>query len=241
MNILKILLVLIILFIFLPVLALGYFGFVPGLSDLMGANKPKDLGVKVTQEDITKTSQKIGVGLEQLPDTTSVTDSIKYEGKKDLTVTLDSLETTALANSRHWKYAPIDISQIRINPDGTAEISGVINKNAIFNYAAAVGITSSDIAKANDALKTIPTNPSFYIKGKVEITNNQVSLLDVNQVQIGRFSVPEGIIKNNQQYLGAAANQRMSTIPGFFAKSLSLENGQVKFEGTVPDKEMVVE
>ncbi|MGB9842731.1 MAG: hypothetical protein ACPLN1_00060 [Caldisericia bacterium] len=37
--------------ILIIVLILGYFGFVPFVSDLMGTNKPKNLGVTFTEKD----------------------------------------------------------------------------------------------------------------------------------------------------------------------------------------------
>jgi hypothetical protein len=41
-------------------LVLGYFGFVPGLSGLMGSDKPRDLGVTYTAADLTSAQLKLG-------------------------------------------------------------------------------------------------------------------------------------------------------------------------------------
>lgn len=49
MNLVKILAVGFIGIIVVAVLVLGYFGFVPGVSDLMGTNKPRNLGVSYSE------------------------------------------------------------------------------------------------------------------------------------------------------------------------------------------------
>jgi flagellar basal body-associated protein FliL len=56
-----VLLIIILILVLTPVLVLGYLGFIPIVSDIMGANKPKDLGVRVTEQDFISTSQKLGI------------------------------------------------------------------------------------------------------------------------------------------------------------------------------------
>ena len=63
MKIVKILGVIAVLIIILAVASLGYLGFVPGISNIMGANSPRDLGVKYTSEDLQRARSKLG----QLP------------------------------------------------------------------------------------------------------------------------------------------------------------------------------
>ena len=41
------------------VLAVGYLGFLPGVSDAMGTNKPVDLGVKPTPADLDSARRKL--------------------------------------------------------------------------------------------------------------------------------------------------------------------------------------
>ena len=42
---------LILVLVIAAILTAGYLGFVPGLSTIMGADKPKDLGITYTQDD----------------------------------------------------------------------------------------------------------------------------------------------------------------------------------------------
>lgn len=78
----------------------GLAGFVPGLSTLLGTNKPKDLGITVTLEDTTKAQEKSGVILVELPKDTPAANSYILEGQRTASFTFDSKEGTAIINNR---------------------------------------------------------------------------------------------------------------------------------------------
>ena len=54
----KFLLFLLLIIILIPVFALGFMGFVPGLSAILGTDKPRDLGIKYSQEDLKSIRSK---------------------------------------------------------------------------------------------------------------------------------------------------------------------------------------
>lgn len=53
------------LIIIFPIVLLGWLGFVPGLSGMMGSSKPKDLGVHYTPDDYTSYEQKTSFTLKE--------------------------------------------------------------------------------------------------------------------------------------------------------------------------------
>ncbi len=67
MAVLKRLLTGLLVSVIIAALILGYFGFVPGLSDVMGANTPRDLGVKATASSLSSAKSKLGVTFNTLP------------------------------------------------------------------------------------------------------------------------------------------------------------------------------
>lgn len=50
----------ILIIILIPILVVGFFGFMPGVSSLLGTNKPKNLGVTYTAADYASYQQKTG-------------------------------------------------------------------------------------------------------------------------------------------------------------------------------------
>jgi len=232
---------LILVLIIAVILTAGYLGFVPGLSTIMGADKPKDLGITYTQDDFQAMTAKSGITRQTLPETTALLQSAQYEGSHELNTTYTSQDLTALINESKWKYNPLENIQIKFNPDGTTEVSASINKEKIFDYAASVGVSTGDIAKARETLAKIPITPNIYVKGTFEINNNQVTSLNLSQVQIGKFNVPGNIVSSNQHYLGELAQMQFKRIPEFNAQSVKVEDSQLKFKGTIPAVEKIAE
>lgn len=229
------------LIIFLIIGGLTYMGIMPGLSSVFGTNKPKDLGITYTQQNFDQAKSNIKIAYEILPSNLTGPDSVVYEGKSEIDTALTGAEITALKNERKWKYDPLENTQIRFNDDGTTEVSASINKEKIFDYAASIGVSTGDIAKVREALAKIPVTPNIYVKGTFEITNNQVTNLNLSQVQIGKLSVPANIVSENQHYLGELAEMQFNKIPEFNAQSVKVEDSQLKFKGTIPAVEKIAE
>ena len=217
----------------------GYLGFIPGVSTIFGSDKPRDLGVKVTLEDSKKAQEMTGVILAELPSDTPVSQSIKFEGKKDVKVSFDNVSGSAIMNNRPWKYYPFYDVQVKIHPDGTIESSGMINMDKVFQYTESLGFATADVEKAMNDYKIPKMNLPYYIKGKGEVINNKVTL-DVETVQAGRLSIPSSIISENQHRAIDVVETAINRLDGFYAKSLKVEDGKVVFDGTMAEKELVV-
>ena len=217
----------------------GYIGFIPGVASVFGSDKPRDLGVKVTKEDSDKAQAMTGVILADLPSDTPISQSIKFEGKKEVKVSFDDISGSAIMNNRPWKYYPFYNVQVKIHPDGTIESSGMINMDKVFQYTESLGFATADVEKAMNDYKIPKMNMPYYIKGKGEVINNKVTL-NVDAVQAGRLSIPSSIISQNQSRAAQVVETAINKLEGFYAKSLKVENGKVVFDGTMAEKEFVV-
>ena len=71
-------LIVVLVLILIPTLVLGYLGFVPGVSAIMGSNRPRDLGVRYTEADLSSLMAKNGIQDVVLPDTEVPRGSIVY-------------------------------------------------------------------------------------------------------------------------------------------------------------------
>lgn len=238
------------------VLVLGWFGLIPGLSTLFGANKPKDLGVKYTEADFKKAHGEGGVNYESIAGDPAANASISFSGSHQVNLNLNSSEMTSLLNNRPWKYWPIKNVQLRINPDNTVEMSGTFNEKKLEGYAGAIGTPQVVI----DRLNILPAEAAFYLKGSAALTNNQVSKFDITSAKLNRISIPTGILlslnnaiadrayaedvtselskySGKKQAIVDFINSKLSWVSGFFAKSAQFKDGKLEFNGSLPDKE----
>lgn len=248
---------LIVILVFLFVIS--SLGYIPGLSRWIGAEKPKDLGIRYTDADLVSARAKSQLVYLELPATTAVEDSIVRKGSRPIVTSWNSSEMTALLNDRPWRYWPIRDVQLRIDNDGTAELSGIVNKEKFGNYAIAVGIPR-ELAKTAAAL--MPANSAFYVKAKTSLENNEVKDFDIQSVTYGKIIIPPSMLLSLQsnKFVNSATaaadpfaevtkfgskkeaiisfiNDRLLGITGFFAKSAYFKNGNLYFDGKLSESE----
>jgi hypothetical protein len=222
------------------VVAAGYFGLIPGLSKIMGTNKPRDLGIRYANIDrikffdslgtkVTTTNQVTGTGLDT---------GLLLEGKKTAKYSFSSEEATAVANSQ-WKYFPFSDVQIKIGQDGTIEASALFKADKIVSFAKSLNFSEEDIAKAAKDLKIPVMNTPIYAKGKFSVEEGKVQINPQN-IEIGKIPVPSSIVEKLIPQITEAVNSLINSFPGFYIKSLSFNEGKMNFEGTVPAKMTVL-
>lgn len=215
--------------IVLIVLVLGYFGLFPGVSSLLGANKPKDLGVKFTEQDLNKGRELAPI---ELKDQTGGK-SLAFEGSKSISGDYTSEVITAMINSAKYKYYPLTNTQVKIGPDGTVETSGNISISKVGQWSLDLGADEGLVATAKSYIGFVSPNPSFYLKGKMSVSNNQINL-NVSQAKVGRFTAPTSIIDEYQGQLADFVADRMVNVPGMQVKSAVFEAGKMKLDATYP-------
>lgn len=253
----------ILLKIFIPtliiLLILGYFGFVPFVSDILGTNKPKDLGVTFSEKDYEIARGKTKVQYEQLTGDLKPEESLKYSGKRNVKIELNSSELTALIYVRKWRYYPFKKWTVKINEDGTVETSGQILTNKLMDCLSAFGITPPETSKENfnsiilmgafsgfqvpevtrfynllnQISRFIKSNPSFYIKGKAKIENNKLTLFQLNSVFLGNINITSTVNKYKGEIV-RLIEEILDNTPGLFVTSLVFQDMKLKFNGTLP-------
>jgi len=215
-------------------LVLGYLGFIPGLSNLMGAATPRDLGVRYTDADLERLHTKGGVAYATLPATADPKESINIIGSKPVEIAASSEEMTALINDidSRWVYWPTSKTQLKINTDGTVEMSGILNMDVLDEYAEATDMPEGYMDALNNYSGLILTNPRFYVKTRGYAEDGQFDG-DQLEVEIGRVQIPEDVLRDNQEAIKSFVSERVEAA-GIDADSLTVENGQFAFNGTIP-------
>lgn len=212
------------------VLVLGYFGFLPWMSRLMGTGAARDLGVELTVEHAYA-----GAELMRIPTTPGDIKKVlkSPEDYRRLDATLSSHQASSLlligqSGIPNW---PLSVVQIRFNGDGTAEASGYIDAGKAVPFMLSAGVSESDANKVMSALK-FGGKAAFYVKGSCGVTNNAVDL-SLSEVQIGRLTVPASWYQGNEGR-GTPYITNLLNNNGFMVKSMSTGDGKVTMKGTQP-------
>lgn len=237
MKLLKLLLLLLLLILIGAVLLLGYLGFIPVLSSVFGSDKPRNLGIKYTQQQYIDYVAKANEQITTVSGNISPENSITYSGKVDLKQQFTPEEISARLNYAKWKYMPITNTQLRINPDGSVEFSGLVLGDRINGFVAREGAgqySVNDIEKGLNYIKLLGKNFPVYAKFRASITNNQLTET-VEKIEVGRFSIPLKTV-NADSVITSVSQGIFGRVPNFYAKSVTFANGKMNFEGTVPEK-----
>ncbi|MBI4080924.1 MAG: hypothetical protein HY430_04100 [Candidatus Levybacteria bacterium] len=213
----------------------GYFGFVPGVSAVFGSDKPKDLGVKYSQEDYESAVEKTAIDFGYKPSTGTPNNSIKFEGKIDINKSLTSAELTALLANDEWEYNFLRDTQIKINDDGTEEISGVLILDRIPGFLIARGYPEDLVHAMRDSVKYVPTDPTFYIKLDAGWENDTLQM-NLQKAEFGRWPVDESFLKEYNSVITAVVQRHVLSVPNLHIDSLQFENGQMQYIGSFPEK-----
>jgi hypothetical protein len=163
--------------IIVGILAIAYLGFIPFLSDVMGTNKAADLGVKYTAADSTSASDKFNT-LMNTPG--------------GATVTLTDSELTALINDKASKSSniPLDNTQVRINSDGTLDVTGNLDMGKLQAIASSNDISPSTKSLIETIASVVKTDPSFSAKTSLEVRNSELVPI-INEMKLGNLALPQ--------------------------------------------------
>lgn len=228
--------VFLLIFLFLLLIA-GWFGIVPGLSNIMGANKPRDLGIKYTDADFESYKKKTG---STFLDISKAPDSQTKPGEKAIftnPIAVNSMnvtdeEITALVNKIGWLWMPVSNAQVRFT-DNTIEVSGNLNikyMNEFVKFIGGVGYSESDVSKAVSMVSKITSNIPIYMKANASVSNDSLSF-DLKEVTLGRFNAP---LKIASDVLSTGTSNAIRLADNLIAQSVKLNDGALEFSGIYP-------
>jgi hypothetical protein len=196
---------------------------------------PKDLGVKYTKADIDSVNKKLGITYGSLPASSDPVSSIKISGKKQLDQQITESELTALLNqpSEQWKNYPVKNVQMKINADGSVEMTGKILADRFEAYSEATNLPERYKSLAEDKASLVPVNPSFYYKGDYVIKNNKLEG-EMTELKIGPLTVPKDWVDNNKDFISGLIDDRLKSA-GMQVESATFTDGKLDIKGSTPE------
>ncbi len=217
----------------------GYFGLIPGVSNLFGSNKARDLGVKYTQADFDSVVAKGGAERTVMASSEANAQGLLYEGATQINQSFTSSELTALTNKYdRWVNNPFSNLQIKITGN-SAEVSGIVSMKTMFTMIKSLGFSQAQIDEAMAKYNVPYADIPFYVNGQASIVNNK-GAMNLSKVELGRVPVPQAMVT---QYQGEVTNLVMDSllkVPNIDIKKASFENGQLAVDGTFPNKQKTV-
>lgn len=235
--------VIVLLFLFTSI-AMGYIGVAPIATDLMNTNKPVDLGVRYSKNDLAKFQQKSLVEFYDFNnspiDPTKPGNHLVISPANTIYNDFTQEEITAVLNLVNWVNSPIKNSQVRFG-NGIVEFSGNIDAKYLvaaiksINSNADQNITTSPVLKFAKYLK----NPAIYIKANIFVTDSTdensggVLTLQNIKVKINRTKLPADLTSRINKKESIKVKTTTSKY-SYDVRNISFNNGTMHFYGTIP-------
>lgn len=224
--------------IFILVLVGGYF-----VLKTLGVFPPKDIGISYTEKDFASVVEKTGINIsvdgKSNEQTRDFLKDAKNNGEKhylkdyDIVYSdferkefvLNSQEATAFINEVSPSLYCISNQQVKINKDGTVESSGTLHlKKAIEDF----------YPEMKESINfPLPDKVNLYIKSKIEIKDNSLSL-DPEIFEAGSIkAVTPKMVKDNANFAEAI----YKSMPGVMIYSFEVtDNGELAIDAQIPQK-----
>lgn len=196
---------------------------------------PKDLGVRYTNADLDSVNNKLGINYGTLAASDDPKASLKLTGTKSLDQEITQSEMTALLNqpSEQWKNYPVSDVQMKINADGSVEMTGKIIASRFEAYSEATNMPDKYKNLINDKADLVPVNPSFYYKGDYEVKDNKL-VGEMRELKIGPVQVPQDWVSDNTDFINGFVEDRLNSA-GMDIESAAFTEGKLDIKGTVPE------
>jgi hypothetical protein len=205
------------------------------IGAIVAVTTPKDLGVKYTKADLDSVNNKLGITYGSLSASTDPHSSITINGKKAIDQHITESEMTALLNqpSKQWKNYPISNIQMKINDDGSVEMTGKIMAKRFNAYSDATNLPDRYRNTIADKVSLVPVNPSFYYKGNYNVQNGKMEG-ELTELKVGPLAVPKDWSDNNKEYISGFVEDRINSA-GMQIGSATFTSGKLDIKASVPE------
>lgn len=199
----------------------------------------KDLGVKYTEADYQSAITKLEYIKDAIPTGSAESEYVYTYGKTSaINTEFTSSEITAFINTGRPSYYAVKNVQVRLNPDGTIDASGIVNVDYVLNEILGGKFSREQIAKEMPALGLLPGSVNLYINAGGSVLNNNAEV-DLNKVEVQGIPIPTEYVNSKEAIdtVTGGANQIMqdySSKSGSNFEKLAVENEKLVIKGDFP-------
>lgn len=188
---------------------------VPFLTALLGADKPRDLGVKYNPAAFNSMLKKYGVEVSGAAENYCLTCAIQYSVetvKMDARVT--SEELTSFIRATNDKKGFFKEVQIKLGSGNKLEASGLLNLRSYgYDFEGPV-----------------------YAAGSIVKDGEKRVKIKIDRGESGRLPVPGEYAQKAGDELERVINEQLARMPNLKIESLGIEDGVLHFRGDFPKK-----
>jgi hypothetical protein len=208
----KLIAVIITMLIIICVIAATGIFYVPGVSEILGTNKARDLGVKADPAKFNSLLTRENIKLSGPASNYDLTAPIKYGQAQPVDVTVSSEELTSLMQATNNAQGPLKNMQIKLGNNNQMEMSA-----------------DADLQKYG-----FPVKGPVYLKGTMEKSGSGSVNVIIKEGSLGLIPVPESILQQAGDGVEQQINHQLANMPGMRIDTLEIQKGQLHYRGAFP-------
>lgn len=223
-------------------LILAWSGLAPGLSALVGADRPRDLGVQYSGVDRQQYLSKSGERFE--PSSPSSDHPVSPERSVPIPepqspdepqwieTSFTQEELTAALNQGAPEWLPLQDMQLRLG-DETIEVSGLLETRKVPRLLQRLrqrGTDEADLARIAEYVDKLPKLVPVYVKATGAVRDAQLELA-LQEVEVGRLPLP---IETLAEGVPTTVRETVKRTDHFAIDSAIPQDGSLVFRGILP-------
>jgi hypothetical protein len=203
--------ILVILIVISIIAATGIF-YVPGFSEVLGTNKPRDLGVKADPAKFNALLARENVKLNGPASNYYLGSNVRWGNAVPMDVTMTNEELSSMMQATNNEKGPLKNVQMKMGDNNQVEMSAQVDLSK-FGY---------------------PVNVPVYTKGTLVKGSGNSVKIDIKEGTSGIVPIPENFLNQGESGLEQAVNSQLAQMQGLRIDTLDISQGQLQFNGAFP-------
>jgi hypothetical protein len=203
--------ILVILIVISVITATGIF-YVPGFSEVLGTNKPRDLGVKADPAKFNALLARENVKLNGPVSEYYLGSNVRWGNAVPMDVTITNEELSSMMQATNNEKGSLKNVQLKMGDNNQIEMSAQVDLSK-FGY---------------------PVNVPVYTKGTLVKGSGNSVKIDIKEGSSGIVPIPENFLNQGESGLEQQVNSQLAQMPGLRIDTLDISQGQLQFNGAFP-------
>ncbi|MDP3564603.1 MAG: hypothetical protein Q8R70_08950 [Methanoregula sp.] len=208
----KLIAVVIVIMLIISVIAATGIFYIPGFSEVLGTNKPRDLGVKADPAKFGAVLARENVKLSGPISNYYLGSNVRWGNAVPMEVTMTNDELSSMMQATNNEKGPLKNVQLKMGDNNQVEMSAQVDLNK-FGY---------------------PINVPVYTKGTLVKGSGNTVKIDIKEGSSGLVPIPETFLNQGESGLEDGVNKQLAQMPGLKIDTLAISQGQLQFNGAFP-------
>ncbi|MCD4703697.1 MAG: hypothetical protein K8R64_05305 [Methanosarcinaceae archaeon] len=195
----------------LTIVAASGMVYIPALTEILGTDKPVDLGVEVDPILFDNIIEEQGMDFKDPVSDYQLTSNIVYSDTSPMDLSLSSSDLSSYLQATN-NEGPLKDIQIKLGDNNQAEMSAYIDLNDMgYDFKGPV-----------------------YAEGSISKASDNSIKIDLNSAKVGLLPLPESSTEQGTQELENMINSQLAKMPELNIETLEISDGKLDFKGDYP-------